>query len=103
MLRKPDTFARYGCEKFVIIFPETPLEKGLAVASKVREEIENAEFLYEGKRVPVTVSIGITIAREDDKQFNTILNRVDSFMYNAKESGLNRVVSDLDVVEDKTD
>ena len=103
MLRKPDTFARYGGEEFVIILPETPLDKGLKVANKIREEIETAEFLYKGERVPVTISIGITVAREDDKHFNTILNRVDSLMYKAKEQGRNRVVSDLDVVEEKTD
>ena len=103
MLRKPDMFARYGGEEFVVILPETSLNRGLNVANKIREEIDDAEFLYESERVPVTVSIGVTVVRDVDKHYNTIFNRVDSYMYTAKERGRNRVVSDLDVVEDKTD
>lgn len=96
MLRKPDIFARYGGEEFVVILPETPLKQGLAVAAKLREEIETAIFEYEGERVLVTISIGITEAKEADRQYQTMVNRADSLMYRAKERGRNSVVSDYD-------
>jgi diguanylate cyclase len=97
MLRKPDIFARYGGEEFVVILPETSMEQGVSVAEKLRSEIEDAIFEYEENRVPVTISIGITEVRETDRQFQTIVNRADTFMYYAKERGRNRVISDEDV------
>ena len=97
MLRKPDVFARYGGEEFVVILPETPLKQGLAVAVKLREEIERAIFEYEDERVPVTLSMGITGAKKTDRQYSSIVNRADNCMYRAKEQGRNRVVSDYDM------
>ncbi len=97
MLRKPDLFARYGGEEFVIILPETSIKQGLTVASKLREEVASTIFEYEDKRVPVTISVGITEARTTDRQFQTIVDRADNYMYTAKERGRNQVVSDLDI------
>ena len=97
MLRKLDIFARYGGEEFVVILPETPLIQGLVVAAKLREEIEIALFEYEGERVPVTISIGITEAKETDRQYQAIVKRADSLMYRAKDRGRNSVVSDYDI------
>ena len=97
ILRKPDIFARYGGEEFVVILPETRLKQGLNVAAKLRQEIEDAVFEYEDKRVPVTISLGITEVRETDRHYRVIVNRADSYMYRAKEQGRNRIISDLDM------
>jgi diguanylate cyclase len=97
MIRKPDIFARYGGEEFVIILPEITIEHGVTVSEKLRKEIENAVFEYEGERVPITISIGITEVNESDKQYESIVSRADSYMYQAKEKGRNKVVSDQDM------
>jgi len=96
MVRKPDVFARYGGEEFVIVLPETDIKHGVGVATKLREGIETTVFEYDDKKVPVTISIGITEATKDDRQFQSIVNRADSLMYTAKKRGRNKVVSDLD-------
>ena len=100
MVRKLDVFARYGGEEFVIVMPDTDIKHGVHVAEKLRKGIENTAFEYDDKKVPVTISIGITEATKEDKQFQSIVNRADSLMYTAKKKGRNKVVSDLDSVGD---
>ncbi len=97
VLRKSDVFARFGGEEFVVILFETDIDHALVVAEKLRDLIENAEFMYEGRRVPITISIGVTESRESDADSESVIKRSDSLLYRAKELGRNRVVSDLDV------
>ncbi len=97
VLRKPDVFARYGGEEFVVILPETGLDNGLTVAMKIREVVEETVFEYEGERVPVTISLGVTEAQPADQETTAITTRADKLLYRAKEEGRNRVISDFDV------
>ncbi len=97
VLRKPDVFARYGGEEFVVILPETGLDNGLTVAMKIREVVEETVFEYEGERVPVTISLGVTEAQPSDQETTAISTRADKLLYRAKEEGRNRVISDFDV------
>ena len=61
-LRRSDVVARYGGEEFVVLVHQ-PSEKGLEkLAGRLREAIEQHDFLFEGNRVPVTISIGAAIA-----------------------------------------
>jgi len=96
-LRKTDVFARYGGEEFVILLPKTDITKGYKVSEKLRLTIQDTEFLYESVKVPITVSVGITEVNSSDKEFNTIFNRVDSYMYTAKKEGRNKVISDREI------
>lgn len=93
-LRDSDTLARFGGEEFVILLVQ-PTEKGLAkIAERVRASIEQEEIFFEGKRVPVTVSIGGVIAipsyAEDDLQEKLIVQS-DEAMYDSKQNGRNQV------------
>jgi len=97
VLRKTDVFARYGGEEFIILLPQTDIRKSLKVGKKLHKTVQNTEFLYEGNKVPITVSVGITEVKPDDTGYKSIFNRVDSYMYKAKEGGRNAVVSDLDM------
>ncbi|HUT63450.1 MAG TPA: GGDEF domain-containing protein [Anaerolineae bacterium] len=97
ILRKPDILARYGGEEFVVILPETNISQSLGVAKKVREIVEKTEFHYEGIKVPITISVGVTEVQENDSAPSTVITRADMFMYTAKENGRNLVVSDLDI------
>jgi len=96
ILRKTDVFARYGGEEFTVILFETDIDQAITVAEKLRDLIENAEFTYEGRRVPITISIGVTESRDSDPDGESVVKRADSLLYQAKGRGRNRVVSDLD-------
>ena len=97
ILRKTDLFARYGGEEFVVLMSNTNLGDSLSVAKKLREIVQETEFIYEGITVPITVSVGITEVNPSDNDIKTILKRVDRLMYKAKEGGRNTVISDSDL------
>jgi diguanylate cyclase (GGDEF)-like protein len=92
LIRKSDMLARYGGEEFVLVMPETNAANAKNVAEKIRETIENIEFIYMDDAVKVTVSIGVTQVRENDAVPQDVLERADAAVYQAKQDGRNRVV-----------
>ncbi|NPA82540.1 MAG: diguanylate cyclase [Epsilonproteobacteria bacterium] len=88
IIRKSDTFARWGGEEFAIILPGADIKKAYEIAEKIRKEIEKHDFNFEGK---VTCSFGVTQVKEADTA-TSIITRVDEALYEAKRSGRNRVV-----------
>ncbi len=95
MLRETDVFARYGGEEFFILLPKTTISKSSTVAEKIREVIENTEFSYDNAKVPITISAGVTEVKADDNDFQTMFRRVDKLMYQAKNEGRNRVITEI--------
>jgi diguanylate cyclase (GGDEF)-like protein len=91
-LRKNDVLARYGGEEFVVLLPETPIEGALAVMERVRERIETTSLqLDSGKRVSITVSIGLA-SLTGDEGLEALLKRADDALYAAKRKGRNCVM-----------
>jgi diguanylate cyclase len=90
-LRKVDFLARYGGEEFVAILPGTTRQNASLVAEKLRVQIERTAFLFQGKRVPVTISLGVTQVQSSDIEPQAIFARADEAMYEAKREGRNRV------------
>ncbi|MCK5543444.1 MAG: GGDEF domain-containing protein [Desulfobacterales bacterium] len=93
LLRKVDMLARYGGEEFTIIMPETDKQAAKQAAEKIRKNIEKIEFVYKEKKVKVTVSIGVAEISKDDKKFESLFERADIAVYQAKSNGRNQVVA----------
>jgi len=91
VIRDFDFLARYGGEEFVLILPETGDKLAKEVAERIRSKIEHTKFLYKGERIPVTISIGCAELKEDDS-VESFIERADKALYEAKNSGRNRVV-----------
>ena len=90
-IREQDIFARYGGEEFVILLPKTNLRQAFEIAERLRKLIENKEFLYDGKRLPVTASIGVADYRQGVVTGTDLFKRADDAVYKAKEGGRNQV------------
>ena len=90
-IRQGDIFARYGGEEFCILLPNTNLKQGFEIAERLRKLIEKHEFIYDGKRLPVTASIGIADYREGVSTGTDLFKRADSAVYKSKELGRNQV------------
>ena len=90
--RKTDMLYRYGGEELVMIMPETNIEGALIPVQRLRKSIEDYDFEYNGVRAKVTASIGLTMNFQDFKTHADMLKSADEALYNAKESGRNRVV-----------
>jgi diguanylate cyclase (GGDEF)-like protein len=91
-LRPQDILARYGGEEFVIALPHTDAEGAGAVAERIRQAVEQIELAAEPAPVRFTVSIGVATYKKD-LPFEQIVGRADQALYQAKQTGRNRVVS----------
>ena len=93
LLRDTDLLARYGGEEFVIILPETDRAGVVDVAEKIRATVEKIEFIHRNEVVKITISVGASSILEDDKTPADIFGRVDMAVYEAKNSGRNKVIT----------
>lgn len=87
-LRKTDFVGRFGGEEFVIICPESDLESVSSLMETFRKKIANYDFT---KIKNKTASFGVTISKKGD-DIESILQRADIALYQAKNDGRNKVV-----------
>ena len=92
-IRREDVFARYGGEEFALVLPEIEDEGAHKVCEKLRQKIEEKQFVFAQKRIKVTVSLGIRTTRrnETDITATEFIAQADAKLYQAKQSGRNRV------------
>lgn len=90
-IRQGDIFSRYGGEEFCILLPNTNLKQGFEIAERLRKLIEKHEFLYDGKRLPVTASIGVADYRQGVNNGTDLFKRADTSVYTSKHAGRNQV------------
>ncbi len=90
-IRRDEVFARYGGEEFVIVLPETNLTGALALAENLRQRVGTHVFIFQGERIPVTISIGCAQLFKEDKTAPDLIQRADEKLYEAKRSGRNQV------------
>lgn len=89
--RAQDTFGRLGGEEFGLLLPETPLDKALVVAERIRLIWEASPVNLDGKLIRSTMSIGVAEGVPSDQNIEDLLRRADRMLYRAKERGRNRV------------
>ena len=85
-----DVAARYGGDEFMLILPDTEMTQARVVADRVAENVRDVGLRFDPLR-PVTASIGIAVALDDDTAAS-IIRRADDNAYGAKQDGGNRVV-----------
>ncbi|MFO0561819.1 MAG: GGDEF domain-containing protein [Polyangiales bacterium] len=93
MINEGVIFARYGGEEFSLLMPETELAVAVKLAESIRREIEKHPFVFDGVRLPVTVSMGVSVATEYTTSAEEFIKAADEKLYDAKHGGRNRVVS----------
>lgn len=91
-LRDSDVPCRYGGEELVGILPETELRGGFAAAEKIRKAIETLDFPVDGKKVKITISIGVATYPLNASDKAGLIEAADGALYIAKEGGRNQTV-----------
>jgi diguanylate cyclase len=90
-LRSMDVIARFGGEEFVILLPETTVEAAARTMTRLQRELTRHFFLHENEKLLITFSAGVALRLPNETQA-ALLARADQAMYQAKQSGKNRVV-----------
>ncbi len=90
MLRNDDILARYGGEEFVIILPQANDLAVMLVAERMREEAEALAIRIPNGQLRFTVSFGVCQVT-DFSDIEISISEADTAMYQAKNSGRNRV------------
>jgi len=92
-LRKADIVGRLGGEEFGVLLPETELEAAIEVADRLRLSVERTNISTNAGELNITVSIGVATMPPKTRSTQALLKRADIALYDAKQSGRNRVVS----------
>lgn len=91
-LRSHDLIGRIGGEEFSILLPEANAANAICTANRLRKEIAEVPFAFEGQLLRVTVSIGVaTLAAGED--LPSLMQRADRALYRAKEAGRDEVIA----------
>jgi len=93
-LRAEDVLARVGGEEFAIVLRDSAPHEAAACAERIRATVERTVFAVGGKRIPVTISLGVaTFARGVHERGVHLVSAADQLLYRAKQTGRNRVVA----------
>ena len=88
-LRPTDLVARYGGEEFVVLLPDTPLDEGEQILTRLQRSLTGSLFMHEQRQVFVTFSAGVTAYRAGER-IEVALERADEALYEAKRTGKNK-------------
>jgi diguanylate cyclase (GGDEF)-like protein len=95
-VRKSDIAARYGGDEFVIVLPDSDLDKATVLARRLQE---NLRSWAQGNQFDLSMSIGIGEAPRHGHNLDAVLENVDKAMYRGKsplaEDGIQRVKDDF--------
>ena len=94
-LRQADVLARFGGEEFAVFLPHTDPLGALDVAERIRERVEQLQFSWEERDVPVSVSVGVASLQYEHLTLDHLIHDADEALYSAKAAGRNCVRAKL--------
>jgi diguanylate cyclase (GGDEF)-like protein len=89
-IRTTDKAARFGGEEFVVLLREIDQETAVLLAERIRSSIEQTTIKHGETSIRATVSIGVAINAEGDRDVQDMIERADQGLYIAKKTGRNR-------------
>lgn len=89
-IRYPDTIGRYGGEEFLVVLPHSTLRAASQQAERLCRHVRSLRIQSAGQEIPITVSIGIAQYKIQNEDWQGLLNRADSALYQAKNRGRDR-------------
>lgn len=90
-LRRCDYAFRYGGDEFVIVLPHTQVEGATVIAERLRETMERANFIIDGEKISLTLSIGLACFPDHARCYKDIIKIADEAMYSGKTKSRNTV------------
>lgn len=91
LIRENDFFARSGGEEFCVLLLGGNVNQSSDVAERIRHTIEVHDFTFQGRKMAITISLGVATNKVDDHTWEQIYERADQALYKSKNNGRNRV------------
>ena len=88
-----DIVCRYGGEEFVIVFPNTPIERAHMLVERIRTAVEKKLFVWDNNTIKITASFGVTSfppTTGNDVSAASLIGKADNLLYIAKNDGRNQ-------------
>ena len=92
-VRSEDTVCRYGGDEFVVILPDSSLAVAVQRAEHLRAAVQRLGSDPEGGLPAITLSTGVALFPDHGKTADDVLRAADAAMYQAKQSGRDRVAA----------
>lgn len=92
-LRRGDSLGRLGGEEFCVSLPGAELSGALSVAERMRAAIAAIRLQTDTGEVGITASFGAAALVSSDSSPSDLIHRADVALYEAKNSGRNRVAA----------
>jgi diguanylate cyclase (GGDEF)-like protein len=89
--RTSDIAGRLGGEEFALILPETSFDSAAVAGERLRQLVAGRAIVTESHSISVTISVGVSVADATMSGFDELLKQADIALYEAKDSGRNRV------------
>ncbi|MGK0445755.1 MAG: diguanylate cyclase (GGDEF)-like protein [Bermanella sp.] len=89
-IRQTDICFRYGGEEFVVLLNNANIANARLIAERIRMTVSDLCIATDKGLLQVTLSTGLAMLKDDDS-CNDLLKRADSALYQAKQSGRNKV------------
>lgn len=90
-VRDFDMVGRFGGEEFTVILTNADMALARVIAERIRQDVAETPFHAKDHIIGVTISLGVAMLRPGETR-EAILERADVAMYEAKQTGRNRVV-----------
>ncbi|WP_373237600.1 GGDEF domain-containing protein [Cohaesibacter celericrescens] len=89
--RDNDLVARWGGEEFAILLRSSGALGARAFAERACETVAETPFYWEGNKINMTMSAGVTEWNHTEDKFESLVLRADKALYVAKSAGRDRV------------
>jgi diguanylate cyclase (GGDEF)-like protein len=88
-----DVVGRYGGEEFIVLLPHAQVDGVIRKAESIRQRFERETINSGFERLRITVSIGLSHFPAHGRTAQALIGQADQALYQAKESGRNRVIA----------
>lgn len=92
-IRDEDRAVRWGGEEFLVLMLESDVDQAYIAAERIRKAVGDTPFEIDDLRLPITLSLGVAEYAGEDEP-TSLIARADQALYNAKDTGRNRVCID---------
>jgi two-component system cell cycle response regulator len=101
-LRSDDLLSRFGGEEFAVLLRDTPEERAVRIAERMRRTVQQSQVTWEDRSFNVTISIGVATHSVDCPFPNpeAIIREADTCLYISKDNGRNRTTCASDLQEE---